>query len=225
MAEALSYGIMDLGLPSEMEGDGRNWKFMGILAGNRYEWVITHMSFMHQKITTVPLYETLGIDALKFVLHQTKLATVATSAKNAIKLIKLKTEDTTGKSDTLKNLVLMEENVSDEIKALNEKVGMNMHLWKDVVQRGEQIKKEGKGTLDLPDRDDVLMFSYTSGTTGDPKAVKLTQKMMVANTQATALSFEACGCFDENDCVISYLPAAHVMEQLCIFSCVMYGMK
>ena len=34
MAEMLSYGIMDLGLASEMDAEDKKWKFMGILAGN-----------------------------------------------------------------------------------------------------------------------------------------------------------------------------------------------
>ena len=39
------------------------------------------------------------------------------------------------------------------------------------------------------------------------------------------MRFDAIGAFDENDVYLSYLPAAHVMEQLCIGSCLMFGMK
>lgn len=35
-----------------------------------------------------------------------------------------------------------------------------------------------------PKPDDVYMLSYTSGTTGDPKSVKLTHKMMMNGVYA-----------------------------------------
>jgi len=43
--------------------------------------------------------------------------------------------------------------------------------------------KKGKENADWKQaditEDDVIIFSYTSGTTGDPKGVKLTHKMLV----------------------------------------------
>ena len=136
MAEHLSYGIEKLGLASTLEAEDKQWKFMGILAGNRYEWSITHCAGMHQKITSVPLYETLGQDAMKFVINQTKLTCISCSAVNAKKLLILKDEDTTGKTQSLKNLILFENEITDELKTLNEKVGLNMHIFKDVVELG-----------------------------------------------------------------------------------------
>lgn len=55
------------------------------------------------------------------------------------------------------------------------------------------------------------MFSYTSGTTGDPKGVKLTHKMVMGagyaiNTRLGAAPLNA------EDCYISYLPASHSFE-------------
>ena len=57
------------------------------------------------------------------------------------------------------------------------------------------------------------MFCYTSGTTGDPKAAKLTHKNIIAS--ATASKFGGIHC-DENDCYISYMPLAHSFEK-CLF--------
>ena len=58
------------------------------------------------------------------------------------------------------------------------------------------------------------MFSYTSGTTGDPKGVKLTHKNILGCGYAT---YNHCkevegGPLNENDRYISYLPAAHSFE-------------
>ena len=56
-----------------------------------------------------------------------------------------------------------------------------------------------------------MMFCYTSGTTGDPKAAKLTHKNFLA--VATASKFAG---FDlgVNDTMISYLPLAHSFEKI-----------
>ena len=59
------------------------------------------------------------------------------------------------------------------------------------------------------------MFSYTSGTTGDPKGVKLTHKAMLTCSQAVNTRF-AEEKITSKDCYISYLPAAHSFEQ-CLF--------
>jgi long-chain acyl-CoA synthetase len=55
------------------------------------------------------------------------------------------------------------------------------------------------------------MFSYTSGTTGDPKGVKLTHKMILGS--AWAAMNHVSVAFHNSDSYISYLPAAHSFEQ------------
>jgi long-chain acyl-CoA synthetase len=55
------------------------------------------------------------------------------------------------------------------------------------------------------------MFSYTSGTTGDPKGVKLTHKMIIGSAWA-AINHLSIPIHNE-DSYISYLPAAHSFEQ------------
>ena len=41
---------------------------MGIQSKNRQECVIINLANMHNKITTIALYDTLGQDATKFVI-------------------------------------------------------------------------------------------------------------------------------------------------------------
>jgi long-subunit acyl-CoA synthetase (AMP-forming) len=52
---------------------------------------------MHQRITTVAFYDTLGPDATKFVCNQTELTTMSVSIDYILKLSEMKLED--AKSD------------------------------------------------------------------------------------------------------------------------------
>lgn len=56
-------GAHKLGLIPEVEAEGQRWRFMGIQAKNRAEWVIIHLANMYNKCTTVALYDTLGMEA------------------------------------------------------------------------------------------------------------------------------------------------------------------
>lgn len=60
-------------------------------------------------------------------------------------------------------------------------------------------------------------FSYTSGTTGVPKGVKLTHRNFVVNI--AGLDFwDNKDRFNEKDVYISYLPLAHVFERLMLLT-------
>ena len=72
-------GIQNLNLTPNITHDGKNWKFMGIQSKNRKEWNIIHLAGMYNNATTIALYDTLGVDAIKFVVNQTELTTIACS--------------------------------------------------------------------------------------------------------------------------------------------------
>jgi len=52
-------------------GDGLAWRFLGIQAKNREEWTLSHWGNMHNGTCTVALYDTLGMDAFRFIVNQT----------------------------------------------------------------------------------------------------------------------------------------------------------
>lgn len=56
---------------------------------------------------------------------------------------------------------------------------MKLITYDDVIAAGKEAKANKTYTSIAAKPDDVFMFSYTSGTTGDPKGVKLTHKMVL----------------------------------------------
>ena len=67
-----------------------------------------------------------------------------------------------------------------------------------------------------------MMFCYTSGTTGEPKAAKLTHKNFIAVSTASKYAG-----FDVNtdDTMISYLPLAHSFEKVLFSLSMVRGTK
>lgn len=217
---------MQLGLCPEVEGEDKMWRFMGIQAKNRREWVLTHLADIHQSITTVALYDTLGQDAIRFVVAQTELSTIAVSIEYVKKLAQLKIDDMKmdeQKMTTLKNLIVFENALTPEDKEIAEQAGISLYTIDELIQIGKDAKPEFK-VFNEPKTDDCFAFSYTSGTTGDPKGVKLTHKMIIGAAFAVNQRVGDTPV-TENDCYISYLPAAHSFEQAVFGMSCISGMK
>ena len=64
--------------------------------------------------------------------------------------------------------------------------------------------------LEEPNENDVLTLSYTSGTTGDPKGVKITHKQLMTNV--SVMQENDPDALTSDDSILSYLPAAHGFE-------------
>ena len=102
------------------------------------------------------------------------------------------------------------------------KAELALFTFPEIVDRGR------KGLVSFivlePKPDDCFMLCYTSGVTGDPKGVKLTQKMFAIATQ-NHLSAHADKRIGKDDVHLSYLPLAHVTEQSMLAIAAMVGMQ
>jgi len=61
----------------------------------------------------------------------------------------------------------------------------------------------------LPQPSDIYIFSYTSGTTGDPKGVKLSHKNILSSSRCSIVRV----ILSPGETLISYLPYTHSFEQ------------
>lgn len=158
------------------------FRFLGIQSKNRKEWGISHIGNFHSGTTTIALYDTLGIEAAKFVIDQTELTTVALQGDLAIKMIKMKQEEITNnerekKMSRLTSLIVF-DNIADDEKKQAEDAEIKIYHIDEVIAKVKERIAKGDWKPTEPTRDDCPMFSYTSGTTGDPKGVKLTHGML-----------------------------------------------
>jgi long-chain acyl-CoA synthetase len=124
-----------------------------------------------------------------------------------------------GLAKSIKFLVTFDEPTLAQFQAC-EAVGVKLYSFNHVIEQGES--KQGISPFDKCTARDSPLFSYTSGTTGDSKGVKLTHKNLLSS--CVSVVPEMVNIAPE-DSYISYLPFPHSFEQVLSFFAIMSGMK
>ena len=192
----------------------KNNKFnlVGIFAKNCTEWVVADMGCQMDSVTTATLYATLGQEAFKYICDQTKIKTILVSPD----LVKLLCENKQKfKLEYLTNAILFDLTTNcDSKKELENlrKAGFTAYSFtEDFLKENKNVKNTD---LLLSQPETIMTICYTSGTTGDPKGVMLSQKNMISVLETVIR--DSSVPLDENGTHISFLPLAHIFERMVI---------
>ncbi|KAF9425607.1 hypothetical protein BGZ76_003151 [Entomortierella beljakovae] len=179
----------------------------GVYSLNRPEWSIAELAGYMYNYVTVPLYDTLGKDAIEYIINQTELKLIIASTIPANIILNL-----IEYLPSVKTIIAM-DGADSEIIAKGAEFGVSVLSWLDVERKGQ----ENPVKACHPCADDLATICYTSGTTGIPKGALLTHKNILATVSSLRTLGEK-GKFlhnNKNDTHISYLPLAHVLERTC----------
>jgi long-chain acyl-CoA synthetase len=201
---ALSKAVTKEKLFADVIEDDEPHRMIGIFAKNSFEWLLSDIAFAQSNITSVTLYDTLGADSTEYIVDQCELSTLCLTADKIKSLLELKKE---GRINTLKNFILLDDVSDEEIKEC-EGAGVKVHKIYDLVNEGESLTDV---KLMNPNRDSIYTICYTSGTTGDPKGVKLSHINLICSGAALIKINVRIG---NDDIHLSYLPLAHVLERI-----------
>ena len=200
-------GIQFLKLaPKINEWKDMNLSFMGVYSKNREEYTICDITSSLFGHVIVPIYDTLGPDAVQFVFEQTNLTTIYCSNNYIGVLTKSAKEKKLGR---VANIVVWDPYTPEEKKEL-ESSGVTLYSMQEVVTAGEGVQ------IKLPKvkPDDVMVFSYTSGTTSTPKAAMLTHVNFISALGGVEVGADPGFSFNSDDIHLSYLPLAHIYDRL-----------
>ena len=198
-----------------------DFDLIGIFAKNCTEWVVADLGCQMDTITTATLYATLGPNAFKFICEQTQIKTVLVSPDLVKMLCEFKKKFIL---NNLTNAILFDLTTNcDSEKVLQEleKAGFKAYSFtKDFLKENNNIKETD---LKISQPDTIMTVCYTSGTTGNPKGVMLSQRNLIAVLE-TVIDGGSIPV-DEYAAHISFLPLAHIFERMVISGFMGIGAK
>jgi len=191
--DRLSAGLLNTGIScGDMSHEGRDK--IAIIAKNRPEWIITDLAVQQIGAVLVPIYPTINVNELEFVLQDA-----------SAKIVFVNDEETFLKVLSIRSKVPSIEEIYSFEHVVNAK------YWKELLTKSsvESIAKipaiaERIGFKDL------ATIIYTSGTTGKPKGVMLSHENILSNVLACI----PCLPPKKNMRALSFLPLNHIFERM-----------
>ncbi len=197
-ADNLSYGLLAYGLK---RGDR-----VGLISNNRPEWNFIDQGTLQAGIISVPVYPTISLNDLKYILQHSEVKMVFVSSQELYEKV---------------------NSISHELKDYKgtftfDKVTDAPH-WSTVTEAGRKnpVPDEIKKIRDSIKPDDLATLIYTSGTTGFPKGVMLSHHNILSNCKAT----EKLCPFDKSWRALSFLPLNHIYERMLSYVYMYYGIS
>ena len=190
----------------------QEFNLVGIFAKNCTEWVITDMGCQMDSVTTATLYATLGQDAFRYICDQTHIKTVFVSPDLVEMLCKLKLKYNL---EQLSTAVLFDMTTGcdskKELENLKNAGFIAYSFTEDFLKENENVKESD---LEISKPDTIMTICYTSGTTGNPKGVMLSQRNLISVLETVIR--DSSVPLDEYGTHISFLPLAHIFERMVI---------
>ena len=189
-----------------------DFNLVGIFAKNCTEWIIADMGCQMDSVTTATLYATLGQEAFKYICDQTKIKTIMVSPDLVNMLCEFKMKY---KLDQLSKAILFDMTTYCYSKKELEKLrnaGFTAYSFsEDFLKENENVKDS---ELEISKPDTIMTICYTSGTTGNPKGVMLSQRNLISVLETVIR--DSSVPLDEYGTHISFLPLAHIFERMVI---------
>lgn len=185
---------------------GSGLLYHGILKGacvgfyfvNRPEWIIVDHACSAYSYISVPLYDTLGPDAVNYIINHASVEVIFCLSHTLDTLLKFLHE-----MPSVRLIVVV--GLTEHISSVPLKSDVQIISFSDLYQQGLTHPRD----FIPPKQEDVATICYTSGTTGTPKGVILTHANFVANAAGSSYEIK----YYPSDVYISYLPLAHIYER------------
>ncbi|XWS08998.1 hypothetical protein CRYUN_Cryun40dG0048200 [Craigia yunnanensis] len=185
------------------------WARVGIYFINRPEWLIVDHACSAYSLVSVPLYDTLGPDAVKYIVNHADVKAIFCVPQTLNSLLSFLSEIPSVR------LVVVVGGMDNEVPSLPSSTGIQVVTYSKLLSQGRSKLQP----FCPPKADDIATICYTSGTTGTPKGVVLTHGNLIASAAGCSIATK----FNPSDVYISYLPLAHIYERANQVALVYFG--
>ncbi|KAL8166384.1 LOW QUALITY PROTEIN: hypothetical protein V2J09_007883 [Rumex salicifolius] len=173
------------------------------------EWMIVDHACSAYSYVSVPLYDTLGPDAVKYIVNHAEIQAIFCVPSTLNTLLSYLSEMPNVR------LIVVVDGVDEDLPSLPTSCGVKLTSFAKMLNMGKVNLKPHCP----PSSDDIATICYTSGTTGTPKGAVLTHGNIIANVVGSSFALR----LDPNDVYLSYLPLAHAYERVVQVASAHYG--
>ncbi len=188
---------------------------VGILGFNRPEWTLSYLGAMAAGAVPVGIYQTCAPNQVAYIAGHAEMRVIVVEDDDQWR--KVSSAPVRGDVRQLRDDLPALEHVvmmtGEAPEGVSPRRGANGHLlgWDDFMALGEEPAGEELAERASAIRSDQLAtLIYTSGTTGTPKGVMLSHSNLVE----TARICDSLHVLTGDDRTLSYLPMAHIAEQM-----------
>jgi long-chain acyl-CoA synthetase len=174
---------------------------VGLLAENSADWLVADMAILTAGAVNVPPHAPLTARQVQFQLHDAGVTwLIVSTAAQLEKIQQIRAE-----LPALRGVVAFDRAAA----------GGDVLSWEGFLQRGRQaLSRHAEELARREERlgaDDLATIMYTSGTTGNPKGVMLTQGNLLSN----ALAITEVEDPAPDALVLNWLPYTHIYARTC----------
>uniref|UniRef100_A0A8C7UDR5 Arachidonate--CoA ligase n=1 Tax=Oncorhynchus mykiss TaxID=8022 RepID=A0A8C7UDR5_ONCMY len=184
-------------------------QFIGIFAQNRPEWTIAELACYTFSLVAVPLYDTLGTEAIAYVIDKANISSILCDVPEKARLV---LECVSGREHSVRTIILMEP-FDDELVAKGKDCGIDILSLSQVEVRHCMINAKWSTVLRWPLWPSCSLI-FVLSSSGNPKGAMLTHGNVASNCSAFIKVIEDHLILDHHDVHISYLPLAHMFERV-----------
>ncbi|KAL2490534.1 Long chain acyl-CoA synthetase 7 [Abeliophyllum distichum] len=172
---------------------------VGLYFINRPEWLVVDHACSAYSFISVPLYDTLGPDAVKYIVNHADVQAIFCVTSTLNTLLSFLSEIPSVR------VIVVVGGIDEHLPSLPSKSGVTLISYSKLLGQG----RSNTHPFCPPKPEDIATICYTSGTTGTPKGVVLSHGNLIASVAGMTHSIK----FHPSDIYISYLPLAHIYER------------